>query len=109
MARPVGGQALVEYALILALIAIAASIALFGLGEQVTGVIGQVSSRLGGQEECRGWSCDPKPGKPDPGPPDAPKPGNPDPGPPGDPKPGNPKPPKSRGMGPSIQMRFASG
>ncbi len=106
---PGRGQAQVEYALILALIAFAASIALFGLGEQVTGVIGQVSSRLGGQEECRGWSCNPKPGNPDPGPPDAPKPGNPDPGPPSDSKPGNPKPPKPSGMGPSIQMRVTSG
>ncbi len=106
LARPVGGQALVEYALILALIAFVASIALFGLGEQVTGVIGQVSSRLGGQEECQGRRCGPKPGNPDPGPPDAPKPGNPDPGPPSDSKPGNPKP---KGMGPSMKMRVASG
>ncbi len=94
--RPASGQALVEYALILALIAFAASIALFGLGEQVTGVMGQVSSRLGGQEECQGRRCGPKPG-------------NPDPGPRSDSKPGNPKPPKPRGMGASIQMRVTSG
>ncbi len=106
--RPVRGQAQVEYVLILALIAITASIALFGLGEQVTGVIGQVSSRLGGQEECQGRRCGPKPGNPDPGPPDAPKPGNPDPGPPSDSKPGNPKPPKPKGMGPSISSRVSS-
>ncbi len=77
--RPARGQAQVEYTLLLALIAIVASLALFGLGEQIPGVFGQVNSALGGQEECRGNQCG-KPGNPDPGPPAAPKPGNPNPG-----------------------------
>ncbi len=100
--RPVRGQAQVEYVLILALIAIVASIALFGLGEQIPGVFAQVNDGLGGQEECRGNQCG-KPGNPDPGPPDAPKPGNPNPEDPNAPKPGNPNPgqPKPKGLAPS--------
>ncbi len=109
---PDKGQAQVEYALILALIAIAASIALLGLGEQIPGVFGQVNAGLGGQEECRGNKCG-KPGNPDPGPPDAPKPGNPDPGDPNAPKPGNPNPgqpkPKGLDLGHSLQAGIASG
>ncbi len=99
--EPARGQAQVEYALILALIAIAASIALFGLGEHIPGVFSQVNAGLGGQEECRGNQCG-KPGNPDPGPPDAPKPGNPNPGDPNAPKPGNPNPgqPKPKGHAP---------
>ncbi len=89
--RPARGQAQVEYTLILALIAIVASLALLALGEQIPGVFAQVDSALGGQEECRGNQCG-KPGNPDPGPPDAPKPGNPNPGDPNAPKPGNPNP-----------------
>ncbi len=110
--RPARGQAQVEYVLILALIAIAASIALFGLGEQIPGVFGQVNAGLGGQEECRGNQCG-KPGNPDPGPPDAPKPGNPNPGDPNAPKPGNPDPgqPKPKGLRPGhiLQSGVGSG
>ncbi len=103
--RPARGQAQVEYALILALISITASIALFGLGAQIPGVFAQVNSALGGQEECRGNKCG-KPGNPDPGPPDAPKPGNPNPGDPNAPKPGNPNPgqPKAKGHAPGQSL-----
>ncbi len=109
---PARGQAQVEYALILALIAIAASIALFGLGEQIPGVFGQVNAAMGGQQECLGNQCG-KPGNPDPGPPDAPKPGNPNPGDPNAPKPGNPNPgsPSRRGLRPGhiFQAGVGSG
>lgn len=76
---PIRGQAQVEYALLLTLIAVVASLALLGLGGQIPGVFAQVDSALGGQQ-CKGQNCGGKPGNPDPGPPDAPKPGNPNPG-----------------------------
>lgn len=104
-----GGQALVEYALILALLSLAATVTLTPLGEAIQDVFVGISQALTGDSDEQEESPPPdeaKPGNPDPGPPNAPKPGNPDPGPPNAPKPGNPNPgPKNElAAGPSTRV-----
>lgn len=89
------GQALVEYALIVALLSLAATVTLTPLGGAIADVFVGIDQALTGDSDEQEESPPPdeaKPGNPDPGPPDTPKPGNPDPGPPNAPKPGNPDP-----------------
>ncbi len=113
------GQALVEYVLILMVLAVAVTVALTPIGGAVADVFVEIDGALAGQnspEEDPPKAGkpepekpvpeppdNPKPGNPEPGPPNDPKPGKPDPGPPNDPKPGNPKPgPKNEVTGGQI-------
>lgn len=89
MLRPSRGQGLVEYALILGLVSLAATSALPTVGQELAGVFDTVSQTLTNSNADHS-TPDPKPGNPDPGPPDGPKPGNPNPGPSGE---SNPAPP----------------